>query len=131
MIEQTELVVSKWKYSPPTDSIEVAGEKLTSSISLDIMRKRAATKKGIACRFSSQFYFDNKTILDYEGEDSYVIDLPDIIDKNEVLTMIRNSFSKFKEKFDFRKLSTVLSNKSLLPLDESKCGIDAVLEMLK
>lgn len=130
MIEQTELVVGEWHYHPPVNSIE-AIEKISDFTSLDVMKKRAATKKGIACRFSCRFVLENETILEYVAEDSYVIDLPDIIDKHELLTMIRNSFSKFKEKFDMRKLGTVLQGKSLRPLDETMIDLDAILPLLK
>ena len=129
MIEQTELVVSEWHYHPPVNSID-AVEKISDFTSLDVMKKRAATKKGIACRFSCRFVLENETILEYVAADSYVIDLADIIDKNELLTMIRNSYSKFKEKFDLRKLSTVLRDKSLRPLDEMKIDLDAILPLL-
>jgi len=130
MIEQTELVVTEWHYHPPVDPIAADG-KLSGSLSLDVMKKRASTKKGIACRFSCRFVIENETILEYVAEDSYVIDLPDIIDKNELRMMIRNSYSKFKEKFDLRKLSTVLRDKSLTPLDESKIDLDAILPLLE
>ena len=131
MIEQTELIVTKWQYHLPAKSIEEAPEKLFSSISFDVMKKRAATKKGIACRFSIRFEFENETILEYVAEDSYVIDLPDIIDKYELQSMIRNSYSKFKEKFEFKKLGTVLRDKSLLPFDETKYDLDPILKLLQ
>lgn len=131
MIEQTELIVTKWAYHPPVNSIEEEPEKLSSSISLDVMKKRASTKKGIACRFTIYFVFENETILEYSAEDSYVIDLQDVIDKNELQTMIRNSWSKFKAKFDLRKLGTVLRNKSLLPFDETRYDLDPVLLLLQ
>jgi hypothetical protein len=131
MIEQTELVVTKWQYQPPVNSIEDEPEKLLSSISFDVMKKRAATKKGIACRFTVRFEFENKTILEYAGEDSYVIDLQDIIDKSELQRMIRNSYSKFMEKFEFKKFGTILRDKSLLPFDETKYDLDPILELLK
>lgn len=130
MIEQTELIVSKWLYKPPANNIEENKEQLTSNISLDVMKKRAATKKGIACRFSCAFIFEKELILEYVAEDSYVIDLQDVIDKNELQTMIRNSYTKFKEKFDLRKLSTVLMHKTLLPFDETKYDLDPVLLLL-
>lgn len=130
MIEQTELIVTEWHYHPPVNSKE-AGEKISNFTSLDVMKKRAATKKGIACRFSCRFDIGDKTILEYVAEDSYVIDLADIIDKNELLTMIRNSYSKFKEKFDLRKLDTVLQNRSLNTLDETRIDLDAILPLLK
>ena len=131
MIEQTELIVTKWQYHPPVNPIEKEPEKLFSFISLDVMKKSAPTKKGIACRFTIRFVFENDTILEYVGEDSYVIDLQDIIDKNELQRMIRNSYSKFKEKFEFKKLATVLSNKSLLPFNETKYDLDPVLHLLQ
>lgn len=129
MIEQTELVISDWIYTPPANASD-PGEKITSYISLDVMKKRAANKKGIACRFTCKFMNGEETILVYIGEDSYVIDLPDVIDKNEVLTMIRNSYSKFKEKFDFRKLGSILQYKSMTALDESKIDVNAILPLL-
>jgi hypothetical protein len=131
MIEQTELVVSKWSYNPPVNSVEEAGDQLTSYITFDVMKKRAADKKGIACRFTIEFAFEKKTILEYTGENSYVIDLHDVIDRNELSTMIRNTYTLFKEKFDLRKSATVLWNKSLLPFDESKYDLGPVLELLQ
>jgi hypothetical protein len=131
MIEQTELVVSKWNYNPPVSSIEEAGDKLTSYITFDVMKKRTSTKKGIACRFTIEFIFEKETILEYTAEDSYVIDLQDVIDRSELQTMIRNSYSKFKEKFELRKLGTVLRDKSLLPFDETKYDLDPVLQLLQ
>lgn len=130
MIEQTELVVTKWHYHPPVNSNE-DGKKISNFTSLDVMKKRAGTKKGIACRFSCRFFIENETILEYVAEDSYVIDLADKIDKNELLTMIRNSYSKFKEKFDLRKFGTVLLNKSLSALDETKIDLAAILPLLE
>ena len=131
MIEQTELIVTKWHYHPAANPIEEEPEKLFSFISLDVMKKSATTKKGIACRFTIRFVFENDTILEYVGEDSYVIDLQDIIDKNELQRMIRNSYSKFNEKFEFKKFGTVLRDKSLLPFDESKYDLDPVLALLQ
>ena len=130
MIEQTELVVIEWHYHPPVNSIE-AVEKISDFTTLDVMKKRAATKKGIAFRLSCRFVIKNQTILEYVAENSYVIDLADIIDKFELLTMIRNSYSKFKEKFNLRKLGTVLQDKSLSALDETKIDLDAMLPLLK
>jgi sigma54-dependent transcription regulator len=50
MIEQTELVINEWTYIPPgtTDAIE----EISSELSLEVMRKSAPTKKGLACRFT-------------------------------------------------------------------------------
>ena len=130
MIEQTELVVTEWHYHPPVDPIGVDA-KLSSSLALDVMKKRTSTKKGIACRFSCSFVIENETILEYVAEDSYVIDLPDIIDKDELRRMIMNSYSKFKEKFDWRKLSTVLRDRSLTSLDEYNIDLDPILPLLE
>ena len=95
MIEQTDLEVIEWHYHEFSRPIELE-EHIPNSISLDVQKKRTTQKKGIACRFSSRFIFENMTILEYTGEDSYVIDLEDVIDKNELLRMIRNSFEKYK-----------------------------------
>jgi hypothetical protein len=129
MIEQTELIVTEWHYYPPQGDIDEKTiiEELTH---LDVQKKRASTKKGIAFRFSCRFTLEKKLILNYIGEDSYVIDFDEVIDEQELLTMIRNSFSKFKEKFDFRKLPTVLKDRSLLPLNESMVDIKAILPLL-
>ena len=130
MIEQTELIVTRWHYQPPVNSM-ASQEKISNFTSLDVMKKRAGTKKGIACRFSCRFVIENETILEYVAEDSYVIDMGDVIDKNELLKMIRNSYSKLKEKFDFRKSGTVLQNESLRALDETGIEFDAILPLLK
>ena len=129
MIEQTELIVTEWHYHSPANFHE-AEDKMLSFTSLDVMKKRASTKKGIACRFTCHFVIENETILVYVGEDSYVIDFADVIDKNELLTMIRNSFSKFKEKFDLRKSGTILRDRTLAPLDESNIDLDTILPLL-
>jgi len=129
MIEQTELVVTEWNYHPHVNLNETE-DKILSFTSLDVMKKRASTKKGIACRFTCHFVIEKETILVYVGEDSYVIDFADVIDKNELLTMIRNSFSKFKEKFDLRKSGTILQDRTLAPLDESGIDLDAILPLL-
>ena len=129
MIEQTDLVVTDWNYFPPEKAI-APEDKIFSYTSFDVMRKRVSTKKGIACRFTCSFVINNNVILEYIGEDSYVIDLADIIDKTELTRMIRNSFSKYNEKFEFRKLVTVLQHTTLSPLDESNIDLDAILPLL-
>lgn len=131
MIEQTELIVSKWNYQPPLNSIEGAGEKLTSHISFDVMKKRTSTKKGIACRFTCEYVFEKETILEYMAEHSYVIDHADIIDKSELQRMIRNTYALFNEKFDLRKLSTILSGQNLPVIDETNYDLDPILLLLK
>ena len=130
MIEQTELVVTEWIYNPPANPSNDV-EKITSTIEFDVMRKRVSTKKGIACKFSCSFSIDNETILSYVGEDSYVIDLDDIIDRSELLRMIENSYSKFNDKFEFKKLGTIFHSNSLKPLNASLIDIDALLPLLE
>ena len=130
MIEQTELIVTQWDYNVPLHS---SGEemKISNTISLEVMKKRAGIKKGIACRFTCHFITAEETILEYVAEDSYVIDLDDKIDRNELLTMIRNSYSKFRERFDLRKFGTVLQNRSLTSLNESSIDLDVILPLLQ
>jgi len=130
MIEQTELLVSKWEYNPPLNTLEDTPDKLTSYITLDVMKLRAASKKGIACRFTCEFVFEKRTLLEYVAANTYVIDLPDLIDRNELQTMIRNTYSLFKDKFDIRKLGTALQDKTLLPFDESRYDLEPVLALL-
>ena len=129
MIEQTEFVVTDWDYNPPAQAI-AADETVSNFTTLDVMKKRAATKKGLACRYTSKFVYKNETILTYVGENSYVIDLEDKIDKNELLRMLRNAYTKFDEKFQLRKIGTVLKDASLTPLDESSINVDAILPLL-
>lgn len=129
MIEQTELIVTEWNYYEPSRPLR-SEEHIFSLTSLDVQKKRNAEKKGIACRFSSRFTFENETILVYVGEDSYVIDLEDKIDTAELLRMIRNSFSKFKEKYEFRKLGTALHDRQITPLNESMIDLEAILPLL-
>jgi hypothetical protein len=95
------------------------------------MKKTAADKKGIACRFTCNFIFEGQTVLEYVAGDTYVIDLADSIDKQELQTMINNSYTKFKETFDIRKLGTVLQHKKLLPFDEKKYDLEPVLQLLR
>ena len=130
MIEQTELVVTKWQYQPPLNAIEDE-EKLTCYITLDVMKKRTATKKGFACRFTCEYIFEQQTVLEYMAEDSYVIDLADEVDREEMQTMIKNTYSKFKEKFDFKKLGTLLQNISLIPFNEKTYDLEPVLLLIK
>ncbi len=130
MIEQTEMVVKEWIYIPPVDLPDFGGN-IVSKISLDVKKKTAPTKKGIACRFTCKSMNGEDTILLYVGEDSYVIDLSDEIDKSEVLKMIMNSYEKFKEKFELRKLGTALQDKSLIALDESQIDIDPLVPLLQ
>ncbi len=105
MIEQTEFVVTEWNYTPPAEPLDPK-ETVSNFTTLDVMKKRASTKKGIACRYTCRFVYKEETILEYAGENSYVIDFEDKIDKNELLRMFRNAYTKFDEKFQLRKIST-------------------------
>jgi hypothetical protein len=129
MIEQTPLEIIEWTYQPPAGE-PIPDEAIQGTISLDVMKKRAPTKKGIACRFSCQFKAGDIILLTYTAEDSYVIDLADVIDMKELLTMLRNSFSKFNEKFELRKLCTILQNQIIQQPDESRINLEAILQLL-
>jgi len=129
VIEQTEFVVTEWDYNPPAEPL-APEETVSNFTTLDVMKKHAATKKGLACRYTSKFVYKNETILTYVGENSYVIDLQDKIDKNELLRMLRNAYTKFDEKFQLRKIGTVLKDASLTPLDEQSINIDVILPLL-
>ncbi len=128
MIEQTELIVTEWNYHPPANPDEA--QEILNFTTLDVMKKRASTKKGIACRFTAHFISGNENILVYVAEDSYVIDFEDVIDKNEILIMVRNSYSKFKDKFDLRKLGTILHDRVLSSLEETNIDLDKVIPLL-
>ena len=129
MIEQTEMVVKEWIYVP--SELSTMGQLMPiCHTSLDVMKKRAPTKKGIACRLTSKFTVGEAVILLYVAENTYVIDLEDIIDRNELLKMIRFSFFQFNEKFELRKLGTDLQNSYLAPLDENRINLDAILPLL-
>lgn len=129
MIEQTELIVTEWNYHLPA-SLDETRDKILNFTTLDVMKKRASTKKGIAYRFTSHFTCNDTNILVYVAEDSYVIDFADVIDKNELLVMIRNSYSKFKSKFDFRKLGTILQSTVLPSLEETNIDLDKIIPLL-
>jgi len=81
--------------------------------------------------FTVEFVFEKETILEYAAEDSCVIDLEDVIGINELRTMIRNCYSKFKEKFKLRKLGTAVLSKSILPFDETRCDLEPLLRFLQ
>jgi hypothetical protein len=128
MTEQTEMVVDEWIYIPP--ATEVPADKIKSNIELEVMRKDAPTKKGLACRFTCRFLHGEEALLLYVAQDSYVIDLDDKIEPIEVHRMIRNSFSKFNEKYEFRKLGTVLQNIPLPVFDERTLDINDIVHFL-
>lgn len=129
MIEQTELIVTKWNFYLSNISNNL--QQLTNTTTMDIMQKRNAVKKGIACRLSCRFVHEEEPILDYVAEHSYVIDFDEVIDKNELLKMFRNSFANFEEKFNLRKLGTVLQNENLRPIDETVIDLDSIIPLLK
>ena len=128
MIEQTELIVTTWHFQPSVNDSDY--QNLTNFTILEVMKKRAPTKKGIACKLSCRFANGNEPVLDYVAEHSYVIDLDDIIEKKELLKMIHNSFANFNEKFEFRKIGSILQNEKLRPLDETVIDLDAILPLL-
>lgn len=128
MIEQTELIISKWQMHASPNEVDI--KNLTNTTTLEVMRKRTATKKGIACRLTCKFVDGKEPLLDYVAEHSYVIDLDEVIDKNELMNMIRNSFTQFEEKFELRKLGTVLHDQRLTPIDETAIDIDPILPLL-
>ena len=129
MIEQTELVVTKWQYTP-LPHFNDAVDELTNKVTFEVMKKTSSEKKGIACRFSCIFYFEAAIILDYVAENSYVIDFEEVIDKKELHTMIRNTYTLFNQKYDLRKLGTILQNKSLKMIDETSFELESVLRLL-
>ena len=93
--------------------------------------KKNAIKKDIACRLHCRFKNGDDPIPDYTDEHSYVIDFDDVVDKQELQRMFRNSFSDFEEKFDFRKPGTVLQHEKLRPMDETVIDLETVLPLLK
>ncbi|MEO6404885.1 MAG: hypothetical protein ABIY51_15970 [Ferruginibacter sp.] len=129
MIEQTALVVSKWDYHAPADP-NITESLILENTILDVMKKTAATKKGIACRFSTYFTLDKKDILEFVAENTYVIDFDEVIAEKDLFSMIRNTYKQVKETFDVRKLGTILQERSLNALDESKIDINAILPMV-
>lgn len=124
------MVVTEWNYTPPAEPLDPE-ETVSNFTTLDVMKKRASTKKGIACRYTCNFVYKKETILEYVGENTYVIDFEDKIDKNELLRMLRNAYTKFDEKFQLRKISTILNDAALTPLDESSINVDAILPLLE
>ena len=68
MIEQTAMIITKWHYTP--HALLLQNEETFENVTtLEVMRKRAHTKKGIACRLSCRFTIKDFTILEYAGED--------------------------------------------------------------
>ena len=129
MIEQTELIVTEWISLPLSQPIK-SDSIVKSETGLDVMQKRAPTKKGLAVRLTGRIQIDNTPVLLYVAEHSYVIDFEEVIDKAELIKMFRNSFTQFNEKFELKKLGTILVNCFLSPLDESKIDYDTILPLL-
>ena len=129
MIEQTAFELTTWDYKEFSRPIKET-EDILNEVTFDVQKKRNSQKKGIGVRFTSHFTFENERILAFSGEHSYVIDFEDVIDENEIMKMIRNSYQMFKEKFDFKKLSTTLQNRSLKSLNESEINVNAIIPML-
>jgi hypothetical protein len=129
LIEQTELLVTTWEYKEPGRPIG-PDDPVQNHLSIEVMKKRNSIKKGVAFRFRAQFIFENETILNYVGEDSYVVDFEDVVDKSEVTRMLQNTYSKFIEKFDFRKIGTALHNRNIRSLNESTVDIEAIVPLL-
>ncbi|HEX6333250.1 MAG TPA: hypothetical protein VFZ78_03425 [Flavisolibacter sp.] len=128
MIEQTELVVDEWIYNPA--DFQPGASPVDSHLELEVMRKSAPTKKGLACRFTCRFVSGGHTLLLYVAQDSYVIDLTDRIDRDEVQRMIKNTYDKFREKYDFRKLGTVLNDVPMKEFDEKSMDVHDIVHML-
>ncbi len=128
MIEQTAMTVTQWDYQAPENPLTEEG--LSGSISFDVMKKRNDLKKGLGVRFSCAFSFEQKAVLDYVAEHSYVIDFEDVIDLTELRNMIQNSYLQFKEKYDLRKLNTVLKEIPLQPFDERMYDLAPILGLL-
>lgn len=130
MIEQTPLVVTAWDYHEPVNGLS-KDDQVLSAVSLDVMKKSAPTKKGIAFRFTCLFKLESQLILTFITEDSYVIDLEDKVDKKELRSMIRNSFNKCKEAYDLRKLTTVLHHHAIGHFNENDLDLDPVMPLLE
>lgn len=128
MIEQTEMMVTKWQMHASGNEVDV--KNVTNHTTLEVMKKRNAIKKGIACRLTARFVYGNIPVLEYAAEHSYVIDFDEVINKTELVNMIRNSFAHFNEKFEFRKLGTILHDQSLVPIDENALDLDTILPLL-
>lgn len=128
MIEQTEMMVTKWQMH--VSEIEVDVKNITNHTTLQVMKKRNAIKKGIACRLTARFAYGNIPVLEFAAEHSYVIDFDEVITQTELANMIRNSFMQFNEKFEFRKLGTILHDQNLVPIDENALDLDTILPLL-
>jgi len=129
VIEQTPLVVSEWIYLNP-GTIDKEKDVVANTTSFEVMKKRKGDKKGLACRFGTLVTVNDKIYLNYIAEDSYVIDLADVIDRKELLTMISNSYSKFEAEFNKRKFTTAFISYTLSPFYPDKVDLEAILPLL-
>ena len=130
MIEQTPLAVVEWIYLDP-GVIDKENDRVANSTSFEVMKRRKGDKKGISCRFSSQVKVNDKIYLNYIAEDSYVIDLADNVDKNELVTMISNSYGKFEAEFNKRKFTTAFISYNLSPFNVHGVDLAAILPLLE
>lgn len=63
MIEQTEMKVTTWHFHTPGKDVDL--KNVSNFTTLDVMKKIAPTKKGLACRLSCRFMNGNDPVLDY------------------------------------------------------------------
>jgi len=129
MIEQTPLSVTEWIYLD-AGNIDEKKDIVANNTTLAVMKKRKGDKKGIACQFTSLFTVNQKIYLNYIAEDSYVIDLADIVNRQELVTMITNSYSKFEAEFNKRKFTTAFISYTMRPFDVNNVDFDAILPLL-
>ena len=130
MIEQTPLVTVEWIYLDP-GIINKEKDVVTNTTSFEVMKKSKGDKKGLACRFGTLVKVNDKIYLNFIAEDSYVIDMADVIDKKELTTMISNSHSKFEAEFNKRKFTTAFISYTLSPFYVEKVDFDAMLPLLQ
>ena len=129
MIEQTPLVVVEWIYLDP-GIIDKEKDVIANSTSFEVMKKLKGDKKGLACRFGTLVTVNGKIYLNFIAEDSYVIDMADIVDRKELITMITNSYSKFEAEFNKRKFTTAFISYTLSPFYAEKVDVDTILPLL-
>jgi hypothetical protein len=130
MIEQTPLVLVEWIYLDP-GVVDKEKDRVANSTSFEVMKKRKGNKKGLSCRFSTLVKVNDKIYLNYIAEDSYVIDLTDNVDRNELVTMITNSYGKFEAEFNKRKFTTAFISYTLSPFNVHGVDFGAILPLLE
>ena len=130
MVEQTPLVLVEWIYLDP-GIINNEKDVIANTTAFEVMKKLKGNKKGLACRFGTLITVNGKIYLNFIAEDSYVIDMADIIDRKELITMISNSYSKFEAEFNKRKFTTAFISYSLGPFYAEKVDLDTILPLLQ